>query len=126
MDKTFRDTGDQVVFIVHGDCMDDAAYLKKKLKTVIVSNASLPTISAPLLGPIQALAPLRFSTWEKDALMDMKRENRRHNDMRFSFSMLCIFLLQGFLRYKIWLVCGLSGPPCDLQSILIALDFTQQ
>lgn len=38
MEKTFRDTGDQVVFIVHGDCPDDAAYLKRRSKAGIISN----------------------------------------------------------------------------------------
>ena len=48
MEKTFRDTGDQVVFIVHGDCPDDAAYLKKEIK----SRYHIKRIVTNNIGPI--------------------------------------------------------------------------
>ena len=48
MEKTFRDTGDKVVFIVHGDCPDDAAYLKKEIK----SRYHIKRIVTNNIGPI--------------------------------------------------------------------------
>ena len=50
MDKTFRDTGDQVVFIVHGDCMDDAAYLKKEIKNRYHIKRIVTNNIGPIIG----------------------------------------------------------------------------
>lgn len=38
MEKTFRDTGDQVVFIVHGDCPTMPPTSKRRSKAGIISN----------------------------------------------------------------------------------------
>lgn len=48
MGKTFRDTGDQTVFIVHGDCPDDAASLRKEIK----SRFRIKRIVINNIGPI--------------------------------------------------------------------------
>ena len=50
MEKTFRDTGDQVVFIVHGDCPDDAAYLKKEIKSRYHIKRSVTNNIGPIIG----------------------------------------------------------------------------
>lgn len=48
MEKNFRDTGDQVVFIIHGDCPEDASYLKKEIR----SRYKIKHIYTNNIGPI--------------------------------------------------------------------------
>lgn len=50
MERTFRDTGDQVVFVVHGDCPDDAAYLKKEIKSRYHVKRVVNNNIGPIIG----------------------------------------------------------------------------
>ena len=50
MEKNFRDTGDQVVFIVHGDSPDDAAFLKREIKSRYHIKRTIINSLGPVIG----------------------------------------------------------------------------